>query len=374
MNGRVLVTDAQMRSSVAAIRSLGKQGLKVTGGEVTRFATGFFSKYCHEYFVYPSPTKDTDDFVIQLLELLQKQNYDVLMPMTDDTLVPIIKRKREFSKYTKVPFADYQIIEKALNKAETIEIALKNGLDCPKTFVINEIDELPELGEMEYPLIIKPIQSYGSHGVARCDSPEELERKSWPTYKKFGPLLIQEYIPYDSEVGVYTLFNHDSELRAVTVQKRIRSYPVSGGPSTLRETINNPELIESAVKLLKALKWVGVAMVEFRTDPRDGKPKLMEINPRFWGSLNLSILSGVNFPYLLYQMAIDGDIKPNLNYNVGVKARWLLPGDILWYLTAPNKIKNLNKFIDFKTPDDIYSKEDIGSNIWIFYSNSKIHI
>lgn len=360
MNGKVFVTDAQMRSSLASIRSLGKQGLNITGGEVTRFATGFFSKYCHEYFVYPSPTKKTDVFIEKMIDLVKREDYDVLIPMTDDTLIPIIKHKKEFSNHTNLPFADYNIIKNALNKAKTIEIALKNDVSCPETYVVNNLNELPNQNGLKYPVIVKPIQSYGSHGVARCNSPIELERRSRYTYNNFGPFLIQDYIPYDSEIGVYTLFNHDSELRAVTVQRRIRSYPISGGPSTLRETVNDPKLIEDATGLLKAMKWEGVAMVEFRTDPRDGKPKLMEINPRFWGSLNLSILSGVDFPYLLYKMAIEGDVESHLDYNVGVKCRWILPGDILWYINAPNKINNLKKFIDYKTSDDIISKEDLG--------------
>ncbi len=360
MNGNVFVTDAQMRSSLAAIRSLGKQGLNVTGGEVTRFATGFFSKYCQNHFIYPSPVKDTTNFVQQMLGLIQKEKYDVLIPMTDDTLIPIIKHKKEFSKHSILPFADFNIIENALNKAKTIEIALKNDVDCPETYVIKDINELYEYGEFKYPVIIKPIHGYGSHGVASCNSSEELNKKARYIYENFGSFLIQDYIPYDSEVGVYALLNQDSELRAVTVQRRIRSYPVSGGPSTLRETVYNPELVITALRLLEAMKWEGVAMVEFRIDPRDGKPKLMEVNPRFWGSLNLSILSGVDFPYLLYKMAMEGDIESHLNYNLGMKCRWLLPGDMLWYITSPNKLGNLSKFINFKIPDDIISREDLG--------------
>ena len=70
-------------------------------------------------------------------------------------------------------------------------------------------------------------------------------------------------------------------------------------------------------------------MVEFKKDPRDGQCKLMEINPRFWGSLELSVLSGVNFPYLLYRMETEGDIEPVIDYKEGIRCRWLLPGDIV---------------------------------------------
>ena len=103
-------------------------------------------------------------------------------------------------------------------------------------------------------------------------------------------MLVQEYIPNGGELGVYTLFDNQSVPRALSVQRRLRSYPVSGGPSTLRETIRNDAsrlATDIAFRLLTKMQWTGVAMVEFRIDARDGMPKLMEVNPRFWGSLQL---------------------------------------------------------------------------------------
>ena len=84
-------------------------------------------------------------------------------------------------------------------------------------------------------------------------------------------------------------------------------------------------------KLFKGLRWNGVAMVEFKIDKRDNLPKLMEINPRFWGSLALPIYAGVDYPYLLFQLARGEKVKKVEQYKVGVKARWLLLGDLLWF-------------------------------------------
>ncbi len=109
--------------------------------------------------------------------------------------------------------------------------------------------------------------------------------------------------------------------------------------------------------------WSGVAMVEFRVDPRDGIPKLMEVNPRFWGSLQLSILSGVDFPHLLYKLVTDGRLDRDLNYDVGVRCRWLLPGDLLWFMSTPDKRKNLREFARFNTNYDILSRDDPGPTL-----------
>jgi len=359
---KVLVTDAQMRNSLAIIRSLGRRGLKVIGAEDTWFATGCFSKYCKGRATYPSPDKHPDEFINYLLNVLKNDKYEVIFPVTDKTVTPIAKHKEEIGKHTLIPLPDYEVLMKAMDKAKTIEIARENGIACPVTFVTDNFAGLAAAGdEVRFPMVIKPRRGFGSRGLTLCNTPEELSSAYPETTAAYGKCLIQEYIPPGGEeLGVYALLNYNSELRAVTVHRRLRSYPVSGGPSTLRETIFRPELVDIALRLLKALKWSGVAMVEFKTDPRDNQPKLMEVNPRWWGSLQLSILSGVDFPYLLYRMVTEGDIEPVLDYKPGVKCRWLLPGDILWWLSSGHRLRNLPRFLKFERNDDIISGKDPG--------------
>lgn len=368
MKGKVLVTDAQMRSSLAVIRSLGKNGLYVTAGEETRFATGFFSKYCNQKFVYPSPQKNEKAFVESILQLIKKEKYDIIIPVADACLKPLIENRDEISKYSTIALPENHKFMKSQDKLSTIEIALKNEVPCPKTYF--DWESLNEnKNKLEFPLVIKPRISSGSRGVKLCHSWDELSLNYKSLEKEYGGLLVQEYIPHGGEMGVYTLFNLDSEPKALTVQERIRSYPVSGGPSTLRRTVKTPlasEAIKMGFKLLNAMEWCGVAMVEFRIDARDGSLKLMEVNPRFWGSLQLSILSGVDFPYLLYELFTQGDVDPNLDYEDDVYCRWLLPGDILWFLSAPHKLKNIRTFLNFDTPDDIISREDYGPTFGFF--------
>ena len=368
----VFVTDAQMRSSLAVIRSLGKCGLNVTAGEETIFTTGFFSKYCHHSVVYPSPKKHKNEFIDYILNKLEKNKYDVVFPVADACLLPLIEHEAEISKYSILAMPNRQTFMKAYDKGNTLQIAKENGIPCPKTYFINDLNELEKIKtELEYPLIIKPRISSGSRGVELCKSMDELDTKFEKIFTEYGPLLIQEYIPCGEEIGVYALFNFNSEPRALTVQKRIRSYPVSGGPSTLRRTIKNDEAVKIAFKLLKIMKWVGVAMVEFRIDSRDNIPKLMEVNPRFWGSLQLSILAGVDFPYLLYKMLTEGDVEPTVDYKENVECRWLLPGDILWFLSAPNKLRNIPEFLKFNTNYDILSLEDPGPTLGFILATTR---
>ena len=99
--------------------------------------------------------------------------------------------------------------------------------------------------------------------------------------------------------------------------------PAEGGLGVYNETTTAPELMEQAVALLSALDWHGPAQVEFKRDARDGQLRLMEVNPRFWGTLDLSIQAGIDFPYLTALAALQGDIEDCFDYQVGMRFRWL---------------------------------------------------
>jgi len=93
------------------------------------------------------------------------------------------------------------------------------------------------------------------------------------------------------------------------------------------------ELVAHSRRILENLAWRGVAMVEWKQDPKTGEHRLLEINPRFWGSLDLAIRAGVDFP-TLYARAAAGKLPPGEwpAYRAGVVCRWMVPGEILRYL------------------------------------------
>lgn len=363
--GRVFVTDGQWRKTLAVVRSLGEKGIEVTVGENTRLATSLFSKYATKRVIYPSPRTRPAAFLKFLINELKQDSHNVLFPMEEETLLLVAKNKDKFSLLTYLLIPEYEKIEFARNKKNIIKKALELNIPCPKTWFIEHISEVEEISkEIPYPAVIKPQVSFGSYGIKRARNKEELISKYKEVHRIYPLPLIQESIPREGEAfGVSALFNRDSELRAVFVHKRLREYPVTGGPSTLRESVKNPMVQELGLRLLKALNWVGVAMVEFKVDSRDGAPKLMEVNPRFWGSLQLAILSGVDFPYLIYRMAKEGDIKPVLDYKIGVKCRWMLPGDFLAFLSNLRRFRWTPGFFNFRTNYDILSLRDPGPTL-----------
>jgi len=354
MKSSVLVTDGEKRIALILIRSLGRKGLKIDVGSESFFSIGFSSKYCHKKTVYKDPKHYPEKFLEYLVKILNRKKFDCIFPVREHTTGIISKYKEELSRYTNVPVPDYNIFLKAYDKETSVKIAQDKKIPCANTFFKFDINKIKEI--LGYPVVIKSSIKHGV-GIAICNSSDELVQKYKQMVEKHGKCFLQDFIPNGGEIGVYTIFNKKSEPVALSVQKRIRTIYPYGGVSILRETIKNDKIVDIAFKYLKALKWFGPAMVEFKVDARSNKAKFMEINPRWWGSISLSVASGINFPYILYKMAKNDDIEPNLNYKVGVKCRSFY-GDILWYFKSKNKLKNLSILFDFKTNLDILSLTD----------------
>jgi predicted ATP-grasp superfamily ATP-dependent carboligase len=356
----VFLTDGQWRKVLAATRSLGKEGFAVWLGEERRLATAFFSRYCKRRIIYPSSTKDPQGFVRFIRRFLAAERPDVTIPCEDATVRIFSENLEEFSEFTRIPIAPPAILKTAADKAETILAAQKIGIPIPKTVIAESQKEIT--APAPSPLLVKPAIGYGSRGQRIVASPRELEEAVTGITSRGIRALIQELIPREGAgLGVSALLNYQSQPRAVFVHKRIREYPISGGPSTLRISIKAPQLADLGVQLLQAIGWVGAAMVEFKMDPRDGKPKLMEINPRLWGSLQLAIAAGVDFPSLLARLALEGDVEPVTDYREGILARWLLPGDLLHFMQSHRKFKmepSFFKFWDKNMVYDIISLDD----------------
>jgi predicted ATP-grasp superfamily ATP-dependent carboligase len=358
---RVLVTDGHWRKTLAAVRSLGKRGVEVTVGESSRVAASFFSKYCSRRLVYPSVRRHPEAFLAFLHQELRKSNYDLIMPMEEETLLLLAQHREEFAPVARLPIPPYEAIVKVRDKGWLLQHASQMRIPIPRTVWVKDMADLRTIKDaIPPPWVIKPRVSSGSFGIAYVEQAVDLPEAYRKVHSQFPFPLIQERLPLEGEAfGCSALLDKGSQVKALFVHRRLREYPITGGPSTLRESVRHPRIEELGIRLLQSLKWHGVAMVEFKVDPRDNEPKLMELNPRFWGSLALAIHAGVDFPYLLYRMAMGKEFAPVVDYTVGVRCRWLLPGDILHFLQNPHRFHLKPSFFQFRgTPDDILSGDD----------------
>jgi predicted ATP-grasp superfamily ATP-dependent carboligase len=376
----VLVTDSSERAALAVIRSLGKKGIKVIAADTASFNAGILSKYCAYKITYPSPLKNKRNFINSLLHLVKNVKIDLLIPITDFTMMPILERKEEFEEHTEVAAPSYEIAMKAYDKFQTVSVAQRCGIPHPKTFLIGNIEALREVAdELNYPVVIKPRMKFfwkQEKAVMVKVTPNNYAYDKKDLLSKYMRLVnkLNEFIPPDFFIvqeyvrgagyGVEVLMN-DSNVVALFVHKRLHEYPTTGGASTLRISTWNKKLVEYSVKLLREMNWQGVAMVEFKLNEESGEVNLMEVNGRFWGSLPLAINSGVDFPYLLYKIMVEREDIPIPKYKLGFIQRWLIPGDLLWLFDSLIKIHGNSKFEVLKQfltfsliPDDVLSLDD----------------
>jgi predicted ATP-grasp superfamily ATP-dependent carboligase len=334
---KVFITDASYKHTLGVVRSLGKKGIYVICGSSSPYSQAFYSKYCKERVVYPDP-KNEKKFIVSILKYLKENQIDVLLPIGYTTTMAISKHKKEISQYTKLAVADWQSMEKAGEKDKTFALARKIGILSPRNYT--NLKKMPS-----YPIVAKGKKESGQ--IRYINNKEELSQLKLKDY------ILQEYIPGEG-YGFFALCDK-GQIKAYFMHKRLREYPSTGGASTAAEATYDKNLLIIGSKLLKALNWQGVAMVEFKKDNRDGEFKLIEINPKFWGSLDLALAAGVDFPYLTVQMAMNHKFKLVTKYNKKIKFRWLFPDDILHLLATPRSI--IVFFRDF-------FDNSVKSNIW----------
>ena len=356
MNSDVFITDGHWRKSLAAVRALGKKGINVTVGESTRLATAVFSRYCHRSLVYPSPLIQPAEFIDALEKELSQHSYRMVLPMEDETTGLISQHHSLLSRHAAIPVVPYKKYCLARRKDAVLRIAEETGIPVPKTWFIDDLSHIDQVkNRLPYPVVIKPRIGSGAVGITYPENADQLMAYYPKIHRHFPYPLIQERIPREGPgYGVSLLFDENGTVKASFVHKRLREYPVTGGASTLRESVRYDDILDMAVTLMKKLDWFGIAMVEFKIDPRDGIPKLMEINPRFWGSLHLSIVAGVNFPYLLYRLSRGETFGPVEHYKLGVRCRWMLPGDILHFIHNPRRASLIHDFFRFRDNNTAY--------------------
>ena len=330
---KVLVLDANQRSALAVIRSLGRHGLNVIAADHQPYPLGAASKYATTSVRYPDPALSPGAFVKEIIALADRLGIDLIVPASDLTTM-LLASQSDLSKTRRMatPRADsYEILT---DKARLMELAGKLAIPVPETHLAHTrpaiVDAAHNLG---FPVVLKPARSrylkgdrIFSTGVEIVHSTEDLSG-TLSSQEWLGdiPCLVQRFVPGHG-AGVFVLYGPHGPL-AWFAHRRLREKPPMGGVSVLSEsTPVNPVMQTVADKLLSAANWTGVAMVEFRV-AGDGTAYLMEVNGRFWGSLQLAIDSGVDFPWLLYQLIQNRPATAPPSYPVGRRLRWLL-GDL----------------------------------------------
>lgn len=331
MSRRVLVTDGEERAALAIARSLGRAGYEVHISAARSRSLAGASRYARTRSRLPSPLAEPERYLDELVGLVESRGVEVLIPVTDASLLAVLEGRERF-RGVEIPFAEIETFRTISDKREVLARAAGMGIAVPGQWVLAEPSELDALlPELEYPLVLKPSRSVGGAegdrirlGVSYAAGPVELRERVASLPEAAFPLLLQRRI-VGPGVGVFALI-HEGRVLAGFAHRRLREKPPSGGVSVYSESLPlDPPLFARSVALLEDFGWSGPAMVEYKVDAATGTPYLMEVNGRFWGSLQLAIDAGVDFPLLLLEPHRAAHGPPS--YRAGVRLRWWL-GDL----------------------------------------------
>lgn len=332
------MTDAGRGSAIAVLRSLAKAGLRTIAADSDANCVGFRSRCAHDRFVYPDPEKRPDRFVAAIREAVQDRGVDLIIPVTDATLLPLSRARLDFEGLCQLALPEADALDATTDKWRTVCLAEELGVSTPKTVLVSTVAEaLDAAEEFDWPVVLKPKRSrtysedgrLHSHRVCYAENSAQLAERMGQ-FEGNCDVLLQQHVA-GRGVGVELLM-HEGRPLAAFQHRRLREVPVGGGVSSLRESCPlDPVLYGHAIRLLGELRWTGLAMVEFKV--RDAHAWLMEINGRVWGSLPLATRSGVDFPGQLAKLYLDGapavGEPVDSDYPAGVRCR-NLELDLVW--------------------------------------------
>jgi predicted ATP-grasp superfamily ATP-dependent carboligase len=329
------VTDGDERPALAVTRSLARHGVSVIVGSAGPTSLASQSRGCARHVQYPSPHRYPEQFDRFLLDFVRRERVNVLMPVTDVTSYLVSRNRRVLMAHTAVATTSFEAFDGTADKSLLVDRANAAGVPVPRSEFVDGVTALRGvLKHLEYPVVVKPFRSrirvnggWITTSVRYARSESELVALYQTTeYLARYPSMIQERI-VGPGTGLFVLCDH-GRIRAEFAHRRLREKPPSGGVSVLSESIPvDAQLRDQAERLLGPLGWHGVAMLEYKRDARTNRPYLMEVNGRFWGSLQLAIDAGVDFPVLAFQLALGCSPGPAPAYRVGLRSRWLL-GDV----------------------------------------------
>jgi len=307
---RALVLDGDTRAALAIVRSLGRRGIHVTVASEASSSLAGSSRWCSERLVYPCPCSSARLFVDWLIPTLADKPDTVLFTTSDVTTSIVGKSRLSLPPAARALLPPQKSLVLAMNKSATIDLAARLGVPAPKSVEFHRKGSI-DVSRVRFghPVVVKASQSDLPHrfGTTYAHDPDELRLVLQEVLVDSPSALVQEVIAGEG-TAIFALFDSGEPL-VTFAHRRLIEKPPWGGVSVLSESIEPPpDTLRLALGMLSELGWHGVAMVEFKR-AKAGVPCLMEINPRFWGSLQLAIRSGVDFPYLAFQLAMGQAVE-----------------------------------------------------------------
>jgi predicted ATP-grasp superfamily ATP-dependent carboligase len=363
---RILLLDADHKNALAILRHLGKTDQYIIDiVSYSKHSICKFSKYSEINHLVCNPKNNTQGYINDLINILRNNKYLVVIPVSYISFLICSTNKEKIREYSKITIADIEKINICNSKIVTYQLAGELNIPYPEIIKINHIDDIEKV-EINFPCVIKSPVELGKNVVEYAHSKEDLVskyRKMCSSYNFGNDLpIVQKFI--QGEGAGFFAFYKNGQCINYFMHKRIREYPPKGGASVVAESFYDSQILSDGIKILNELKWEGVAMVEFKKDNITNTFNLMEINAKFWGSLDLALVCGANFPQMMIDDALGNKFEL---WNLKNKRfQWLLNGDLYYLVERPLHILKFIRELLF-SKNDIWIS-DLAPNIYqLFY-------
>jgi D-aspartate ligase len=303
----VMVVGKDNVNNLGVIRSLGRHGVPTTLLTLNPQDIVRYSRYTGKKLLCPEPKESEIQFIDFLLNRGKQMNEKcVLIPTNDSIVVALARHKKELEQYYLLPFSGFEVVEQLVNKSKFYQLLSRMSIPHPKTYFPANTSDLESIGQkIDYPYIIKPayMHLFTAEFNTKCfmiNSREELDLAIRRLKNRNIEVIIQDLIPGNELYSFQTYFNNKSQPLAICGYDKLRQDPPDFGIGTLWKSVMRPEPITSAVQVLQAIKYYGIAEPEFKKDPRDGQYKFLEINARTVVPNALPAGCGVDISYIAY--------------------------------------------------------------------------
>ncbi len=283
-------------STLGIIRSLGRLGVPVYACVEDRFAPAAMSRYLTRAFVWDTGGLNTEQLLTGMAAIGERLGRPtVLVPIDDSAATFVAEHSDVLAKWFLFPRLPRELPRRLANKRDLYLLCRSIGVPCPETAFPGSVDEVHAFIErVKFPAVVKAAEPQrlpkGTRSVSIAQTPQELLAIYRQAQSPESPnLIFQQYIPEShAEDWIFHGYcNPQTDCLVTFTGKKLRSYPVFAGPTTLGVSVLNEPLSRQTETLLKAVAYAGIVDIDYRLDKRDGQYKLLDFNPRIGANFRM---------------------------------------------------------------------------------------
>lgn len=354
---RVLILNGYARQVLPLAYGFRKNNCHVTILCHSKLDIGYLTRYAHKKILKRCAKDDYNKQNEYITEVIENNNFDLVIPLNDYSALHLSNNKEKFLKYSNIFVEEKSTFNLFIDKYQTMKICMDNNINCPKTYMINSIEEVES--KLKYPFVAKPRTSCGSIGFYIIKNKEMLI-SFFNSGIDLSTYIFQEYVSQEGpQFGAEAFRDKKGEMIFLMSNSKPRFFPVDGGSPTVNVSIKNEEIERLTTEILEKANWHGYANVDLLYDIQSNEYKIIEVNPRPSAATKLNYVVGIDIARIIldYEFNIENQIKYS-EYKVG-KGISCFMTDILWFLKSKSGFKSkIRWFGRIKYKDVIFSLRD----------------